>query len=185
MLPSHAALSDYWPHEVNCQLLLELASGSSSFSRILSSKFTPVTDIGYGGASPRQRQLSVGCDFLGSHHDDSLHVTSDPPSSCCRCRSFSLITSPPPSHTLLFANIHFNMRVLSLAQAAIFLSTVYGQDHGEEASREMGPVAFMWPPDREWGASQDNHAPCGSASGVRNRTEFPLSESRTSLLEQN
>ncbi len=47
-------------------------------------------------------------------------------------------------------------------------------DHGEEYSETMGPVAFMWPPDRVWGAAQDNTAPCGSASGVANRTQFPL-----------
>jgi hypothetical protein len=52
------------------------------------------------------------------------------------------------------------------------------QEHGEEAAAEMGPVAFMWPPDREWGAAQDNHAPCGSAQSVVNRTEFPLSKYR-------
>lgn len=48
------------------------------------------------------------------------------------------------------------------------------QDHGDDASREMGPVAFMWPPDRLWGADFDNHAPCGSAASVSNRTVFPL-----------
>lgn len=48
------------------------------------------------------------------------------------------------------------------------------QDHGDDAAREMGPVAFMWPPDRLWGADQDNHAPCGSAASVSNRTVFPL-----------
>lgn len=53
---------------------------------------------------------------------------------------------------------------------------VVAQSHGDEGSRYMGPVAFMWPPDREWGAAQDNTAPCGSAQGVTNRTEFPLRE---------
>ncbi|KAL0262398.1 hypothetical protein SLS55_003844 [Diplodia seriata] len=38
----------------------------------------------------------------------------------------------------------------------------------------MGPVAFLWPSDRAWDASQDNTAPCGSSAGVTNRTEFPL-----------
>ncbi|OCT48982.1 hypothetical protein CLCR_05026 [Cladophialophora carrionii] len=51
---------------------------------------------------------------------------------------------------------------------------IFAQDHGEEYSETMGPVAFMWPPDREWGAAQDNTAPCGSAAAVVNRTEFPL-----------
>jgi hypothetical protein len=67
------------------------------------------------------------------------------------------------------------MRAVSAAVVLLtYLPSVFSQDHGEEASREMGPVAFMWPPDREWGATQDNHSPCGSAQGVVNRTEFPL-----------
>lgn len=41
---------------------------------------------------------------------------------------------------------------------------------------DMGPAAFLWPPDRVWGAAQDNTPPCGSSAGVTNRTEFPLSE---------
>lgn len=38
----------------------------------------------------------------------------------------------------------------------------------------MGPVAFLWPEDRPWSADADNTAPCGSSSGVGNRTQFPL-----------
>jgi hypothetical protein len=41
---------------------------------------------------------------------------------------------------------------------------------------DMGPAAFLWPPDRAWGAAQDNTAPCGSSAGVTNRTDFPLSQ---------
>lgn len=51
---------------------------------------------------------------------------------------------------------------------------VQADPHGEEAATEMGPVAFMWPSDRTWGAAYDNNAPCGSKEGVENRTEFPL-----------
>lgn len=58
----------------------------------------------------------------------------------------------------------------------LFASTVISQDHGEEESEEMGPVAFMWPHDREWGASVDNTEPCGSAQGVGDRTPFPIGE---------
>lgn len=47
--------------------------------------------------------------------------------------------------------------------------------HGEEGAKEMGPVAFMWPPDRKWGEKYDNNAPCGSSTGPVNRTDFPLS----------
>lgn len=47
--------------------------------------------------------------------------------------------------------------------------------HGANAEGTiMGPVAFLWPDDRKWDASQDNTAPCGSSAGVTNRTEFPL-----------
>ncbi|RMZ87414.1 hypothetical protein DV736_g5357, partial [Chaetothyriales sp. CBS 134916] len=48
----------------------------------------------------------------------------------------------------------------------------------------MGPVAFLWPPDREWGAAQDNSPPCGSAAGVTNRTEFPLTGGVVALVAQ-
>jgi len=76
-------------------------------------------------------------------------------------------------------NCHSNMQVLArLAVSVSFIARLaLAQDHGEEASREMGPVAFMWPPDRLWGADFDNHAPCGSAASVTNRTIFPLCKS--------
>ncbi|KAJ5322833.1 hypothetical protein N7452_011122 [Penicillium brevicompactum] len=48
----------------------------------------------------------------------------------------------------------------------------------------MGPAAFLWPPDRAWGAAQDNTAPCGSSAGVTNRTEFPLTNGEVSLVLQ-
>lgn len=38
----------------------------------------------------------------------------------------------------------------------------------------MGPVAFLWPDDRPWSAAADNSGPCGSSSGVSNRTTFPM-----------
>lgn len=60
--------------------------------------------------------------------------------------------------------------------ALIALSAVGGLcAHGDEASTEMGPAAFLWPPDRLWGAAYDNNAPCGSSTGAVNRTNFPLS----------
>lgn len=56
------------------------------------------------------------------------------------------------------------------------------QTHGEGAEgSEMGPVAFMWPPDRIWDASHDNTAPCGSAAGPSNRSSFPLSQGSVAL----
>ena len=39
---------------------------------------------------------------------------------------------------------------------------------------DMGPAAFLWPPDRVWSASADNNAPCGSVASPGNRTEFPM-----------
>ncbi|KAH0845783.1 hypothetical protein FOPE_12200 [Fonsecaea pedrosoi] len=71
--------------------------------------------------------------------------------------------------------------VLGGALAAKF---ALAQEHGEEYSKTMGPVAFMWPPDREWGAAQDNTAPCGSAASVVNRTDFPLLNGQIALVAQ-
>ena len=73
------------------------------------------------------------------------------------------------------------LTVLSLLSV---INPALSQDHGEEAATEMGPVAFMWPPDREWGAAQDNRAPCGSSQGVVNRTEFPLGMFRPFLVSK-
>lgn len=54
--------------------------------------------------------------------------------------------------------------------------------HGSGAEgTTMGPVAFMWPPDRPWDAQNDNTAPCGSANGPSNRTMFPLSQGSVAL----
>ncbi|KAL5336419.1 hypothetical protein BJX70DRAFT_284215 [Aspergillus crustosus] len=72
----------------------------------------------------------------------------------------------------------------SLALLGALSTAVKAQTHGEEASQEMGPVAFMWPPDRTWGAAYDNTAPCGSNSGVSNRTEFPLVNGQLALVVQ-
>lgn len=59
---------------------------------------------------------------------------------------------------------------------------VGAQTHGEGAEgTEMGPVAFLWPPDRNWTASADNIAPCGSPDGPSDRTEFPLSQGAVAL----
>lgn len=45
----------------------------------------------------------------------------------------------------------------------------------------MGPVAFMWPPDRAWTATEDNKGPCGSPNGPGERTIFPLSQGSVAL----
>ncbi|KAJ4248796.1 hypothetical protein NW762_012634 [Fusarium torreyae] len=49
---------------------------------------------------------------------------------------------------------------------------------------EMGPAAFMWPPDRVWSGDVDNKAPCGSRSSAGNRTEFPLTGGAVALVAQ-
>ncbi|KIW69580.1 hypothetical protein PV04_05450 [Phialophora macrospora] len=71
-----------------------------------------------------------------------------------------------------------------LGYCALTAKYALGQEHGEEYEKTMGPVAFLWPPDREWGAAQDNTAPCGSAASVVNRTEFPLLNGQIALVAQ-
>ncbi|OQE34864.1 hypothetical protein PENCOP_c015G08961 [Penicillium coprophilum] len=68
--------------------------------------------------------------------------------------------------------------------ALVALSAIGAYAHGEEASTEMGPAAFMWPPDRLWGAAYDNNAPCGSSTGAVNRTDFPLINGKLALVIQ-
>ncbi|KAL2829182.1 hypothetical protein BDW59DRAFT_178534 [Aspergillus cavernicola] len=71
-----------------------------------------------------------------------------------------------------------------LALLVALSSAIRAQSHGEEAAEEMGPVAFLWPPDRTWRAAYDNTAPCGSNSGIVNRTEFPLVNGQLALVIQ-
>ncbi|CAG8007076.1 unnamed protein product [Penicillium nalgiovense] len=69
--------------------------------------------------------------------------------------------------------------------ALLALSAIGGLcAHGDEASTEMGPAAFMWPPDRLWRAAYDNNAPCGSSTGPVNRTSFPLVNGKLALVIQ-
>ncbi|RMZ84728.1 hypothetical protein DV737_g1058, partial [Chaetothyriales sp. CBS 132003] len=69
-----------------------------------------------------------------------------------------------------------------LLLAAGLVSAQHESDQDEFPG--MGPVAFLWPPDREWGAAQDNTPPCGSAAGVTNRTDFPLTGGVVALVAQ-
>ncbi|ODA82387.1 hypothetical protein RJ55_00894 [Drechmeria coniospora] len=48
----------------------------------------------------------------------------------------------------------------------------------------MGPAAFMWPPDRVWSGDMDNTAPCGSRAAPGNRTKFPLTGGAVALVAQ-
>lgn len=69
----------------------------------------------------------------------------------------------------------YSRHLLGLLSVA---SRVMATTHGEgDEGTIMGPVAFLWPDDRSWNAAYDNSGPCGSSSGVTNRTEFPLSQS--------
>lgn len=82
-------------------------------------------------------------------------------------------TLPPPVITMFS---------LLLPALAAFSAHVVAQTHGAGAEgTEMGPVAFLWPPDRNWTAQADNIAPCGSPDGPSNRTEFPLSQGAVAL----
>ncbi|KAF2259200.1 hypothetical protein CC78DRAFT_572021 [Lojkania enalia] len=78
------------------------------------------------------------------------------------------------------------MYVLALYIFGLLLGATHSQDespeHGEGAEgSEMGPVAFLWPADRNWSAAADNIAPCGSTDGVTNRSIFPLSQGSVAL----
>jgi hypothetical protein len=67
--------------------------------------------------------------------------------------------------------------VIQLVSVALFAGSAIASDvHGEDAKKDMGPVAFLWPEDRPWNANDDNIAPCGSTSGPVNRTDFPRSK---------
>lgn len=62
---------------------------------------------------------------------------------------------------------------------------VAAQGHGEEFAQTMGPVSFMWPPDRPWSEDYETIAPCGSAAGPAvNRTQFPLEGGHIALVAQ-
>lgn len=74
------------------------------------------------------------------------------------------------------------MRPSLLTLLAIPVSLSSAQTHGEgEEGSSMGPVAFLWPPDRVWDAQHDNTAPCGSSAGPSNRTIYPLSQGAVAL----
>ncbi|CEJ89800.1 hypothetical protein VHEMI05624 [[Torrubiella] hemipterigena] len=48
----------------------------------------------------------------------------------------------------------------------------------------MGPAAFLSPPDRPWSPDADNTAPCGSDSGPVNRTQFPMRNGKVAFVAQ-
>lgn len=59
---------------------------------------------------------------------------------------------------------------------AALLASIFALQANAQESDDMGPAAFLWPPDRRWSATEDNTPPCGSSAGVTNRTKFPLSK---------
>jgi hypothetical protein len=78
------------------------------------------------------------------------------------------------------------MQIYLLITFSVLLCLGYAQDkmkeHGEDAEgTEMGPVAFLWPADRLWNATNDNTGPCGSPDGPKNRTQFPLTSGAVAL----
>jgi hypothetical protein len=64
---------------------------------------------------------------------------------------------------------------VNIMYLVILLAGVIAIFANVQAAEDMGPAAFLWPPDRTWSAAKDNTPPCGSAAGVGNRTSFPLS----------
>lgn len=73
---------------------------------------------------------------------------------------------------------------LIAAAASLFANGVAAQDHGEEYAQTMGPVAFLWPPDRQWSEDTEDIAPCGSSARPSNRTDFPLTGGKVLLVAQ-
>jgi hypothetical protein len=74
------------------------------------------------------------------------------------------------------------MRASNLSLLTAFATLSGAQTHGEgEEGSSMGPVAFLWPPDRIWDAQHDNTSPCGSQAGPSNRTIYPLSQGAVAL----
>ncbi|PPJ58134.1 hypothetical protein CBER1_02607 [Cercospora berteroae] len=54
-----------------------------------------------------------------------------------------------------------------------------------ETIGNVGPAAFLWPPERPFSAETDTISPCGSTRGVQTRTEFPMTNGRLALLARN
>ncbi|KAK4192887.1 hypothetical protein QBC35DRAFT_446716 [Podospora australis] len=72
------------------------------------------------------------------------------------------------------------------AAATLLVGGVLAHPTGNDGDLDyMGPIAFMWPPDRHW--EDESHgmlAPCGTHDGVLNRTAFPLSNGALALEQK-
>ncbi|RGP74488.1 hypothetical protein FLONG3_6047 [Fusarium longipes] len=75
-------------------------------------------------------------------------------------------------------------KLLLLALATLATSQENTPTNASVTDEDMGPAAFMWPPDRVWSGDMDNRAPCGSRAAAGNRTEFPLTGGAISLVAQ-
>ncbi|OAQ99766.1 hypothetical protein LLEC1_07401 [Akanthomyces lecanii] len=75
-------------------------------------------------------------------------------------------------------------RLTTLAAAWALMASGASAAGAPSTSANIGPAAFMWPPDRVWSADADNTAPCGSIAGVQNRTAFPLQSGKIALVAQ-
>lgn len=64
---------------------------------------------------------------------------------------------------------------MQLTTQIVGLIAFFGRAVSAQLDDDMGPAAFLWPTDRAYSAVNDNTAPCGSAAGVTNRTDFPMS----------
>lgn len=93
----------------------------------------------------------------------------------------SIYSSSDPLNIPTAKTIHImkaEMRRLLELTALVVVScsrVALAQHDSTDDVDDMGPAAFMWPPDREWLSYHDNVAPCGTSSGPTNRTDFPLS----------
>lgn len=71
---------------------------------------------------------------------------------------------------------------LFLTGLALWAPMATADDNDDPEYDDMGPAAFMWPPDRVWSAAADNTSPCGSVASPSNRTDFPLRTSDSHIL---
>lgn len=105
-------------------------------------------------------------------------------SNACRLNSFACrAPSIAESKRPLSPKMKFPVvSRLALLVGAAIASAEDDKVHGQGAlGKDMGPVGFLWPKGRPWSASAVNTAPCGSQSGVGNRTMFPICKLPTML----
>ncbi|KAF7293980.1 hypothetical protein MKEN_01461800 [Mycena kentingensis (nom. inval.)] len=118
---------------------------------------------------------------LDLHSAHLLRLEGTRRTACSGAASLRIKSAWAPDSILSFDFLDApDMFPLTIAVAASALSWIMGV----YAATDMGPAAFLWPPDRAWAAAQDNTAPCGSSTGVVNRTEFPLANGALAVILQ-